>query len=136
MALGFRRRQIEEKPDLSQAYLDLIDRTQATIQFEPDGTIITANANFLGAMGYSASEIVGQHHSMFVDPDYAKSEAYAQFWRALGDGESFTDQFPRVAKDGSTVWIQATYGPVMGEDGKPVRVMKIATDITKTAERD
>ena len=108
----------------------MIDRTQATIQFKPDGTIVTANANFLDAVGYSLEEIVGKHHSMFVDDDYVKSDEYRQFWAALAAGEFFTNQYQRRRKDGSIVWLQATYSADFDEDGKVARVIKIATDIT------
>ena len=132
MVFGFRRQASDDDAlDMKQAYIDVIERTQATIQFEPDGTIIMANANFLGAMGYRAEEVVGKHHSIFVDPQYARSEAYRDFWASLAAGEFFTDQFPRVAKGGATVWIQATYGPILDPEGRTIRVMKIATDITE-----
>ena len=120
----------QENANLAQAFLSVIDRTQATIQFTPDGTILTANENFLTALGYTLSEIVGKHHSMFVDPDYVKTEKYRSFWRDLAAGRFFTDQFPRIAKDGSVVWIQATYAPYVDADGKVSKVIKIATDIT------
>ncbi|APG46602.1 methyl-accepting chemotaxis protein [Phaeobacter porticola] len=115
---------------LQQSIIDMIDRTQAMIQFEPDGTILEANANFLGAIGYQMAEIEGKHHSMFVDPDYARSEAYKTFWDDLAAGKFFTDQFPRVSKAGETIWIQATYAPVLDSEGNTIRVIKLATDIT------
>jgi len=116
---------------LADTFFSVIDRTQATIQFKPDGTILAANANFLSALGYSLEEIVGKHHSIFIDKDYARTAEYRSFWSDLAAGKFFTDQFARVAKDGSVVWIQATYGPVLDENGKTVMVIKIATDITK-----
>ncbi|WP_108023743.1 MULTISPECIES: methyl-accepting chemotaxis protein [Rhodovulum] len=121
----------KDKADLAQAFFAVIDRTQATIQFRPDGTIITANANFLKALGYTEAEIAGRHHSMFVDPDYVKTPAYKAFWEGLGSGQSFTDQFPRIRKNGSIIWIQATYAPCLDENGHTTRVIKIATDITE-----
>ena len=114
----------------AQALQGVIERTQAVIQFETDGTILHANENFLATLGYDLVEIVGQHHSMFVKPDYAKSDDYKTFWQRLANGEFFTDQFPRVAKDGSVVWIQATYAPVLGPDGNAEKVIKIATNVT------
>lgn len=113
-----------------QALLDMINRTQAVIQFEPDGTILEANSNFLAAVGYELQEIVGKHHSMFVEPSYAKSPEYKSFWADLAAGKFFTDQYPRIRKTGEVIWIQATYAPVVDETGKPVRVVKLATDIT------
>ena len=113
------------------ALIQTIHRTQAVIEFEPDGTIITANENFLAAMGYSLSEIVGKHHSMFVSQDVKASAEYAKFWTELAAGEAKPDQFPRIGKSGETVWIQAVYAPVFAADGSVIRVVKFATDITK-----
>ncbi|MCG7628474.1 methyl-accepting chemotaxis protein [Epibacterium sp. MM17-32] len=109
----------------------MIDKTQATIRFQSDGTIIEANENFLSTVGYSLDEIVGRHHSMFVDEEYARSEEYSNFWTQLAAGESFTDQFPRVTKHGDIVWIQATYAPLHDHEGNVIGVMKIASDITE-----
>lgn len=115
---------------MDKVIADLIDRTQATIQFDPKGTIVTANSNFLAAVGYELAEIVGQHHSMFVDQSYAQSAEYAEFWAGLGGGQAFTDQFPRVTKTGETIWIQATYAPSFDTEGNVDRVVKVATDVT------
>lgn len=119
------------EPSLAETFMEVIDRTQATIRFTTDGTILSANENFLRTLGYTLSEVTGKHHSMFVAKDYQQSEAYSAFWRALAGGKTFTDQFPRVAKNGRTVWIQATYAPVFDAAGKAVSVIKIATDITE-----
>ena len=113
------------------ALVDMVDATQAVIHFEPSGKIITANANFLAALGYKLKDVVGQHHRMFVDDDYAASADYAAFWEALQAGEIFTDVFPRVTQDGNTIWIQATYAPVKDASGKISRVVKVATDVTE-----
>jgi methyl-accepting chemotaxis protein len=104
--------------------------SQAVIEFGLDGTILKANANFCAVMGYSAEEIVGRHHSMFVDRDYAKSAEYAQFWTKLGSGAFQSAEFLRYGKNGKAVWIQASYNPVFGTDGKPYKVIKYATDVT------
>ncbi len=112
------------------ALLDALDKSQAVIQFEPDGTIITANENFLGAIGYSLAEIQGKHHRMFVDPSYGKSAAYREFWENLAAGEYQAAEFKRVAKGGREIWIQASYNPVLNAAGKVVKVVKYATDIT------
>ena len=111
--------------------VEMVDRTQAVIRFGVDGTIITANENFLKTLEYKLPEIQGKHHSMFVDPTYARSAEYKDFWDKLGKGITFTDRFPRVTKSGKTIWIQATYSGVPGPDGKVASVIKIATDITK-----
>jgi methyl-accepting chemotaxis protein len=112
-----------------------ISRSQAVIAFRLDGTIVEANDNFCKAMGYALQEIVGRKHAMFVDPQYAASEEYAAFWRALNRGEFSAQKFRRVAKGGREVWIQASYNPILDEAGRPTGVIKIATDIT-AAEHD
>lgn len=104
--------------------------SQAVIEFEPDGTILTANRNFLDAMGYRLDEIAGRHHSMFVEPEYAKSRDYEAFWQALAKGQFQQAEFKRLAKGGREIWIQATYNPVHGRGGKVVKVVKAATDVT------
>lgn len=116
--------------EFAQGLVSVIDRTQAVIEFTPDGTILRANENFLNVLGYSLDEIAGQHHAMFVTPNYAQSEEYRAFWTALAEGEFFTDQFPRVAKTGEIVWISATYAPVINSDGTVGKVIKVATDVT------
>ncbi|MEZ5487797.1 MAG: methyl-accepting chemotaxis protein [Steroidobacteraceae bacterium] len=110
--------------------LDAINRVQAVIEFQLDGTIISANQNFLNAMGYSLDEIVGRHHRMFVEPRYAESEAYRAFWQKLGRGEFEAAEFKRIAKGGREVWIQASYNPVMDERGVPYKVVKFAIDVS------
>lgn len=127
----FNNRDSEEKQTLNQAIIEMIDHSQAMIEFGVDGTIRQANQNFLDTMGYAMDEILGKHHRMFVDEAYAKSAEYADFWAALAKGEYFTDRFARVSKSGDTVWIQATYAPVLDKTGKPERVIKIASDVTK-----
>ena len=114
----------------SQAILDALGRSQAMIEFKPDGTILSANENFLNALGYSLEEIQGQHHRMFVDPTYANSNEYKIFWEKLAGGEFNAAEFQRFGKGGNEVWIQASYNPVLNKSGKVVRVVKIATDIT------
>lgn len=108
-----------------------INRSQAVIQFELNGTIIDANENFCGAIGYSLDEIKGKHHSLFVDGAYANSPEYEAFWEALRGGEFQAGEYRRKAKGGRDIWIQASYNPVMDSRGKPVKVVKFATDITK-----
>eukprot|EP01035_Chromulina_nebulosa_P038569 gene38569-52107_t len=103
---------------------------------ELDGTIIDANANFLGAVGYTLDEIKGKHHSMFVDPAYRNSADYRLFWEKLGRGEFDAGQYKRFGKGGTEVWLEASYNPIMGPDGKPFKVVKYATDITVQAIRN
>lgn len=114
----------------NEALITTVNRTQATIHFQPDGQILTANDNFLAAMGYELHELAGKHHSIFVDQDFVASEDYREFWSRLAAGEFFTDRYPRLTKSGSTIWIQATYAPVFDEGGKVTSVFKIASDIT------
>lgn len=110
--------------------LDAISKSQAVIEFEMDGTIISANDNFLSATGYSLNEIQGRHHSMFVEADYKNSSEYQTFWQELAAGNFFSDEFKRLRKDGSEIWIQASYNPILDLNGKPYKVVKYATDIT------
>jgi methyl-accepting chemotaxis protein len=108
-----------------------IKKSQGTIEFTLDGKILDANANFLGLMGYELSEVRGQHHSMFVDAEFARSDAYRKFWERLKAGESFTAEFQRFGKGGKEIWIQATYNSVLDGSGRPYKVFKVATDITE-----
>ncbi len=114
-----------------EATVTAIDRSQAMIEFQLDGTIITANKNFLNTVGYSLDEIVGRHHGMFVDPAYGRSAEYKAFWASLGRGEFFSDKFQRVGKGGKDVWIQGNYNPIFDAAGKPYKVIKFAIDITQ-----
>jgi methyl-accepting chemotaxis protein len=112
------------------AQLDALHKSQAVIEFELDGTILTANDNFLKAMGYSLAQVQGQHHRMFVDPAEASSAEYREFWEKLNRGEFQAAEFKRVAKGGREIWIEASYNPVLDRNGKPYKVVKFATDIT------
>lgn len=114
------------KDALAQA----ISKSQAVIEFNLDGTIITANDNFLKALGYTLSEIQGKHHSMFVEPEVRDSAAYREFWMRLNRGEYQAAEYKRVAKGGREIWIEASYNPIAGSNGKPVKVIKFATEIT------
>jgi methyl-accepting chemotaxis protein len=117
-----------------EATVVAINRSQAVIEFELDGTIITANENFLRTMGYSLAEVQGRHHSMFVSPEYARSPAYKDFWRTLNNGQFLADKFQRVGKGGAEVWIQGAYNPVLDKTGKPYKVIKFAIDITQVEQ--
>ncbi|WP_275270060.1 PAS domain-containing methyl-accepting chemotaxis protein [Limnobacter sp. P1] len=107
-----------------------IDKTQAVIEFDTTGRILTANDNFLNTMGYRLQEIVGQHHRQFCEKDHAESEEYSQFWKDLAAGEFKSGEFMRLNRHGRPVWLQATYTPILGVNGKPVKVIKFASDIT------
>src|SRR4051812_31444362 len=107
-----------------------ISRSQAVIEFELDGTVITANENFLRTLGYAAGEVVGRHHSLFVDPAEAASAEYRDFWAGLNRGEFVARKFRRLGKGGREIWIEASYNPLLDSHGKPSKVVKFATDIT------
>ncbi len=114
----------------NQGKLEAIGRAQAVIEFNMDGTVREANDNFCNTMGYSLSEIVGQHHSMFATPGLASSSEYKAFWAALNRGEFTADDFLRVGKGGKEVWLSASYNPIPDANGKPFKVVKFARDIT------
>jgi len=112
--------------------VEAIGRSQAVIEFELDGTIITANDNFLSTMGYTLAEVQGKHHSIFVDPAYRASAEYKRFWETLREGKYQAAQYKRLAKGGREVWIEASYNPVLDLNGRPWKVVKFATDITES----
>jgi len=111
--------------------LEAISKVQAIIEFELDGTIIRANDLFLDALGYRADEVAGHHHSMFVRPEERSSAAYADFWRKLASGRHDAGQYLRLGKGGREVWIEASYNPILDSEGRPFKVVKYATDITR-----
>lgn len=125
--------EVERIKDL-EAKVAAINRSQAVIEFKLDGTVIQANENFLSVLGYTAGEVAGRHHSMFVDREYAKSNEYRLFWDRLNRGEFVAEKFRRIAKSGKDVWIQASYNPMIDADGKVFKVVKFATDITAVEE--
>ncbi|WP_051679918.1 methyl-accepting chemotaxis protein [Pseudorhizobium marinum] len=116
--------------------LSALDKSLAIIEFDPRGNILWANECFCKVIGYAPSEIIGKHHSMFVDPDYAKTADYRDFWVKLGRGEFDQQEYRRIAKGGRQVWIQASYNPVVNRRGKVVRVVKVATDTTEAHQKN
>lgn len=134
---GERLGSVVEWADVTEtnAHNRAVDRSQATIEFKMDGTIVTANENFLTLMGYSLSEIQGQHHRMFVEAKELNSEGYKQFWASLNRGEYQTAEYKRIGKNGKEVWLQATYTPILNASGVPMKVIKFATDITENKVR-
>lgn len=107
-----------------------IHKAQAVIEFDLDGNVVTANENFLSTLGYRLDEIQGKHHSMFVEPAHARSDAYRDFWRRLRDGQFDAGEYKRIAKGGREVWIQASYNPILDINKRPFKVVKYATEIT------
>jgi len=122
----------EQQQKLSdlQSKVDAIESGHAVIEFDLRGNVLTANHNFLAAMGYALEEIEGHHHSMFVEPDYAQSSDYREFWRSLIKGQCRARQFKRIAKDGHEVWFEATYCPVFDPDGSVCKIVQFAIDVT------
>jgi len=125
--------------DITSAKLERVDRmgqmnainlTQAVIEFTLDGSILTANQNFLQTLGYQLDEIKGRHHSMFVDEQFKRSAEYQNFWQRLRSGEFFVDEYKRFGKGGKEVWIQGSYNPILDAEGKPFKVVKYAVNIT------
>jgi len=111
--------------------LNAISKSQAMVEFDLNGNILTANDNFLNTIGYTIEELQGQHHSMFVDSVYRQSSEYRMFWEKLGRGEYEENQYKRIGKGGKEVWLQASYNPILDPDGKPFKIVKYATDITE-----
>ena len=118
------------------AKLDALSKSQAIIEFKPDGTIVTANANFLKALGYELDEICGRHHQMFVPEAQRNSTEYAAFWAKLGRGEFDAREYLRFGKGGAEIWIQASYNPVRNARGAVTKVVKVATVITDDKVRN
>ena len=116
--------------------IDAIARSQGVIEFDMQGNILTANGNFLRAVGYTLDEVVGQHHSMFCDPQLVQSEDYRHFWADLGEGKFKSARFHRLGKHGAAIWLQATYNPVLDTDGRVFKVVKFAMDITQQVKRE
>ena len=127
---GRQKHDVEQKLNDLDSKMAAIGRSQALIEFDLDGVILDANDNLLKTMGYGLDEIRGQHHRTFMDPAEAASPAYVAFWRDLNAGRFVATKFRRLAKGGREVWLQASYNPVMGADGRPSKVIKLAVDIT------
>ncbi len=114
-----------------EGQLAAINKSQAVIEFNLDGTIITANENFLNVTGYGLEEIKGQHHRIFCSSDITNSDEYREFWKSLGQGKFHSGEYHRVAKDGHDIWIQASYNPIFDMEGKPFKIVKFAMDVTE-----
>lgn len=130
----FRRNRGMQKADL-HGQISAIHKAQAVIEFDLQGHVLRANQNFLDTMGYSLDEVLGQHHAMFIDPSERESAEYAEFWHKLGQGAYDAGRYRRVRKDGRDVWLQASYNPIFDKHGRPLKVVKYATDITDQQQR-
>ena len=122
---------LKQSKSSNDLIVDALNKSLAVIEFEPNGVIITANANFLSVMEYQLEEVQGQHHSLFVDTDEAQGSDYKSFWQRLRNGEFMSNEFKRFGKSGKEVWIQATYNPIVDDQGQVLKVIKFATDITE-----
>ena len=121
---------LEQHRSADDAIWQALCRSQAVIEFGLDGNVLWANHVFLTLMGYRLDQVVGRHHRLFCDAETVDSPAYAGFWRKLAAGEFDAGQYRRVARDGTIVWLQATYNPIFDTEGRPERVLKIASDVT------
>lgn len=120
----------------SDGKLDAISRSQAVIEFDLEGNVLTANQNFLRAMGYTEAEVRARHHSMFCQKELVQSSEYRNFWADLGEGQFKSARFRRVGKHDSEVWLQATYNPILNAAGRPWKIVKFAVDITEQVRRE
>jgi methyl-accepting chemotaxis protein len=124
------------KANGNKAILEALGRSQAMIEFDVNGNVLHANDLFLDTMDYTLDEIRGQHHSIFADPAYTASTEYQKFWETLRSGQFFSGEYQRFARDGKEIWIHASYNPVLGMNGKPVKIIKYASDITEQKLRN
>ena len=127
---------LKETVDQQAALIDALNRSMASIEFSPDGIIVNVNDNFLAGMGYQSHELMGQHHRIFCDADYASSQDYKDFWRKLANGEYFAGRIKRVRKNGDVIWLEATYNPIRDQNGRVIKVIKFASDITEATVRN
>ena len=111
--------------------LAALDRSQAMAEFNLQGHLVHANANFLAMMGYTLDDVIGRHHSFFCQPQTAASAAYRAFWKALADGQVQSDEYLRLGRDGREIWLLATYNPIFGADGKVIKIVELASDLSQ-----
>ena len=121
------RQQLEAE---NRGQIEAIQQSQGVVQFSLDGIVLSANDLFLEAMGYMRHEVLGRHHSMFMDPLERNSEKYAAFWAALANGEHRSGEFRRISKNGADVWLRAVYSPILDPAGRTLKIVKYATDVT------
>lgn len=121
---------LSEQLDGNNAILEAINRSTASITFDTNGYIVSANDNFLKLMEYTVSEIIGKHHSIFCDSQYIKTNDYKSFWNDLRSGKYIKNKFKRLTKSNKTVWLEASYNPILDKTGKVISIIKFANDIT------
>ena len=127
---------LEQRLAQQTSLLAAIERSMAVVEFDLDGVVLRANDNFLRTLGYRAEQVIGQHHRLFCSPDYARSAGYSQLWARLRAGEFIADTFQRVDASGAPIWLEATYNAVRDAQGRVVKVVKYATDVTGRVQRD
>lgn len=130
LELAFTTKKLQEEERHLSNYISAIDNSNASIEFDLKGNILRANQNFLDIMGYKETELLGKHHSLLVEHDYAASKAYKLFWNSLNKGIYQKDEFLRISKKGNKIWLSGSYSPILDSLGKPYKILKIATDIT------
>lgn len=125
-----------EKTREHEDLMAALDRSLAIIEFSLNGTILSANDNFLKSVNYTKSQVVGKHHRIFCEPEEANSQAYVEFWNTLASGEYVSDRFKRLDSNGSVIWLEASYNPVHDDDGELYKVVKFATVITREMNQE
>src|ERR1700722_17313784 len=111
-----------------KAQIEALSKSQAVVEFQMDGTVLTANENFLRAAACTIDEVIGRPHSMFVEESYRESSDYREFWAKLNRGEHQTGEYQRIGKGGKEIWIHASYNPILDLNGRPFKVVAYATD--------
>ncbi len=127
---------VKDKIYEDTSLLKALHKNYAVIEFTPEGNILCANDNFFKAMGYSENDVIGKHHRIFCDSDYAESLEYKKFWKDLSLGESKIGEFKRYTKDKRELWLSASYTPICDSEGKVIKVVKFAQDNTEKISRD
>jgi len=142
MGLFFNKKNSENEPTQKQLEatkshytLESLKESVAFIEFTPKGKIITANSQFLSAVGYKLDEVKGRHHSIFCDNKYVQTTDYANFWKRLASGEHIKKRFLRFTKDQRPIWLEASYSPVKDDNGNIISIIKIASDVTSFVEK-
>jgi len=126
------KEQLKAKEQQLNNHVNAIDTSNASIEFDLEGNILSVNKNFLEIMGYEEADLLGRHHRLLVDPAYSESKAYDLFWNNLRKGIYQKDEFIRLSKNGKLIWLLGSYNPILDILGKPYKILKIATDITLT----